>query len=168
MTDRRPSSEAERYGYPERLDQPALRFGAQPLRLVTTVEPPPDETSLPEPVVDVLVVDDSDTFRELLREVVRATPGMTCVGEAASGEAALAEVKRLAPAMVVMDKRMPGLGGIEAARQLSASHPEVVVVLVSVEQPEQALLERSRASVFLHKQKLNSRVLRELWERHRR
>jgi DNA-binding NarL/FixJ family response regulator len=69
--------------------------------------------------------------------------------------------------MVVMDKRMPGLGGIEAARQLSVSHPQVVVVLVSVEQPEQALLERSRAAAFLHKQKLNSRVLRELWEQHR-
>jgi two-component system invasion response regulator UvrY len=134
---------------------------------VTTVEPPPDETSFPEPVVDVLVVDDSDTFRELLREVVLATPGMACVGEAASGEAALAEVERLAPAMVVMDKRMPGLGGIEAARQLSAGHPEIVVVLVSVEEPEQALLDRSRAAAFLHKQKLNSRVLRELWEEHK-
>jgi DNA-binding NarL/FixJ family response regulator len=115
--------------------------------------------------VGVLVVDDSEPFRALLRELVLASPGMTCVEEAASGEAAVDAVKRLSPQMVVMDKRMPGMGGVAAARRIRALDPTIVVVLVSVETPEEQVLEASGADAFLHKQRLSARVLAEAWER---
>jgi two-component system, NarL family, invasion response regulator UvrY len=111
----------------------------------------------------VLVVDDQRLFRDVLRDVVLATPGMTLVGEAASGEAAVDAVEELSPRMVIMDKRMPGIGGIEAARLIRARRPEIVVVLVSVEVPDPEVLEESGAVAFLHKRELSPRALADAW-----
>jgi DNA-binding NarL/FixJ family response regulator len=113
--------------------------------------------------VRVLVVDDQPVFREAMRDVILATPGMTPAGEADSGEAAVAAVEQLAPRLVIMDKRMPGIGGVEAARRIRAGRPDVVVVLVSVEAPDQEMLEASGASAFLNKRELSPRRLAELW-----
>jgi DNA-binding NarL/FixJ family response regulator len=124
-----------------------------------TAGPPGDEGL----TVRVLVVDDQAVFRDVLRDVVRATPGMNLVGDAASGEEAIAAVQALAPRLVVMDKRMPGIGGVEASRVIRARFPDVVVVLVSVEQPTSEMLEASRAVAFLPKRQLSPHVLSELW-----
>jgi DNA-binding NarL/FixJ family response regulator len=114
--------------------------------------------------VRVLVADDQLVFREAMREVILATRGMTLVGEADSGEAAVAAVDSLAPRLVIMDKRMPGIGGVEAARRIRALRPEVVVVLVSVEAPDDEILQASGAAAFLSKRQLSPRSLRELWQ----
>jgi DNA-binding NarL/FixJ family response regulator len=111
-------------------------------------------------------VDDNAQFREVLRDVVAAVDGMTCVGEATSGEEALDAVARLAPRLVIMDKRMPGIGGIAAARRMADLHPDVVVVLVSVERPRAEQLEQSAAVAFLDKRRLSPRALTELWRSH--
>jgi two-component system, NarL family, invasion response regulator UvrY len=111
----------------------------------------------------VLVADDHAAFREAVRDVLLATPGMAPVGEVDSGEAAVQAVEELSPRLVIMDKRMAGIGGVEAARRIHARRPDVVVVLVSVEAPDQALLETSGAAVFLNKRQLSPRALTELW-----
>jgi len=111
----------------------------------------------------VLVVDDQAVFRGVASEVVRATPGMTLVGDAASGEEAIVAVEALSPRLVIMDKRMPGIGGIEGARVIRGRYPEVVVVIVSVEQPSAEVLEASGAVAFLPKRELSPRVLAKLW-----
>jgi len=111
----------------------------------------------------VLVVDDQALFRAVMRDVVLATPGMTVAGEAASGEAAVDAVQQLSPRMVIMDKRMPGIGGVEAARLIQARRPQIVVVLVSVENPDAEVLEASGAAAFLHKRRLSPRALTDLW-----
>ena len=67
--------------------------------------------------VTMLVVDDQEPFRDAMRELVAATAGFELVGEAASGEDALAAIGNLSPELVLMDVRMPGIGGIEATRQ---------------------------------------------------
>ena len=118
--------------------------------------------------VEVLIVDDQESFRTALRDLVRATPGMSLVGEAESGEAALDAVEALSPRMVIMDKRMPGMGGVEATRMLTARHPDLVVLLVSVEVPESELMESCGASAFLRKQQLTRRALMEVWRSHGR
>jgi two-component system, NarL family, invasion response regulator UvrY len=117
----------------------------------------------PRPVA-VLIVDDQPTFRKALRDLVNATPGFQLAGEAESGEAALEAVEELAPRMVIMDKRMPGIGGVEATRRITARHPEVVVLLVSVEVPELELLHASGAAAFLRKQQLTTRALIDVWQ----
>lgn len=111
----------------------------------------------------MLVVDDNPQFRAVLRDVIAATAGMTCAGEATSGESAVEVCDALTPDMVVMDKRMPGIGGIEAARRIAARHPDTLVVLVSVETPRPETLEGLDTAVFLEKRRLSPRALAELW-----
>jgi DNA-binding NarL/FixJ family response regulator len=113
----------------------------------------------------VLAVDDQASFREVIREVVGAADGFELVGEAASGEAALAAVARLKPRLVIMDKRMPGMGGVEASRVLTEQHPGMVVLIASVEDPESHIA-RASGAAFVRKQELSPRVLRELWQRY--
>jgi two-component system invasion response regulator UvrY len=116
--------------------------------------------------VSVLVVDDQDLFRAVMRDVVEATPGMTLAGEAASGEAAVDALDELSPELVIIDKRMPGIGGIEAARRIRARRPDIVVVLVSVESPSPEALEESGGAAFLNKRELSPRALTALWQSH--
>jgi CheY-like chemotaxis protein len=118
--------------------------------------------------VRVLIVDDQDYFRDVLRELVTATPGFAVAAEAASGEDALDATAALSPDLVVMDVRMPGLGGIDAARALMARLPDILVLLVSAQElPERPLTDSSgRAMLFAHKQDLRGALLREIWDRH--
>lgn len=114
--------------------------------------------------VTVLVVDDQAVFRGVLRELVAATEGFALVGEAASGEAALEAASELSPRMVVMDKRMPGMGGFEASRVLTDRHPELVVLLISVEEaPDPSVLRSSGAAAYVRKHTLTPAVLRNAW-----
>jgi two-component system, NarL family, invasion response regulator UvrY len=71
-----------------------------------------------DPAVGVLAVDDDPGFLEVAREVIRATPGFETVGVAATGEAAVSLAWMLRLQLVLMDVRMPGIGGIEAARRI--------------------------------------------------
>jgi DNA-binding NarL/FixJ family response regulator len=113
--------------------------------------------------VGVLVVDDQAWFREVVRDVVEATDGFRLVGEADSGEAAIDAADRLAPGLVIMDKRMPGMGGIEACRTITERHPEAVVMICSVEDPDAELASDCAAAVFVAKWQLSTRLLREIW-----
>jgi two-component system invasion response regulator UvrY len=116
--------------------------------------------------VRVLVVDDQDPFRQVLCQVVGAVGGMVVVGEARSGEEALRAADELVPQLVVMDVRMPGMGGIEAARRLTAQHPDAVVLLVSIDEFDENGIGGSGAAAFMRKQQLSPRVLREAWRTH--
>ncbi len=78
--------------------------------------------------VRVLVVDDSQVFRDAAAEVVAATPGFELVAEAESGEGAIAIAELLHPDLVLIDVRMPGLGGIESARRIRDGAGEARVV----------------------------------------
>ena len=116
--------------------------------------------------VRVLIVDDQDYFRAVLRELVTATPGFAVAAEAASGEDALDATGALSPDLVLMDVRMPGLGGIDAARALMARFPDVLVLLVSAQELERPLTDSSgRTMLFAHKQDLRGALLREIWDR---
>jgi CheY-like chemotaxis protein len=121
--------------------------------------------SLPgEADVRVLIVDDHDFFRGVLRELVDATPGFAVVGEAASGEDALPAVGALAAQYLLMDVRMPGTGGIEVARALLELHPELVVLLVSAQDlPESPPWFSGRAVFLAPKRDLCATLLREVW-----
>ena len=58
--------------------------------------------------------------------------GLQVVGEACTGEEALLKVRELKPDVVLMDVKMPGIGGLEATRKLMRSHPDIKVVAVTV------------------------------------
>jgi two-component system, NarL family, invasion response regulator UvrY len=82
--------------------------------------------------VGVLTVDDNALYRRVIARVVASTPGFDCVGEAQSGEDAVTLVAALGAELVLMDVRMPGIGGIEAARRIiEQGAGRVAVVLMS-------------------------------------
>jgi DNA-binding NarL/FixJ family response regulator len=120
------------------------------------------------PVVRVLTVDDHALFRSVARDVVDATPGFETVGEAVDGEQALTEVARLAPDLVLLDVRMPGLDGVDVALRLRRSHPAALIVLMSVDEatdlPTAARLDDGVRLV--RKQDFGSRLLQRLWSEH--
>ena len=138
---------------------------AQPVAPLMTLGPHPSTTRS----VRVLTVDDQVLFRRVAQDVIDATPGFEMVGEAASGEVALEAVERLAPDLVLLDVRMPGINGIEVARRLAAKHPEVVVVLISIEEqidvPSAAQFE---TIPLVRKQEFGPRLLKKLWAEHGR
>ncbi|WP_028245298.1 response regulator [Pseudoclavibacter soli] len=72
------------------------------------------------PATSVLLVDDQDLFRAGLAMVIDAQPDFTVIGQASDGQAAIASVARLHPALVLMDIRMPGIDGIETTRRIIA------------------------------------------------
>lgn len=119
-------------------------------------------------VVKVLTVDDQVVFREAARDVISATAGFESVGDAGSGEEALAEVERLRPELVLLDVRMPGCGGFEAARRITAAHPETVVVLISIEDSQEFSEDArtSGAAALVRKQDFGPALLRSIWEDH--
>jgi len=76
----------------------------------------------------VLIVDDETLARERLRRLLDDIEGVTTVGEAADGEAALNACGELRPDVILLDIRMPGLDGISTARQLAEMpHPPAVI-----------------------------------------
>jgi two-component system invasion response regulator UvrY len=118
--------------------------------------------------VRVLTVDDQESFRGVARDVIDATPGFEFAGEAESGEEGLRAVDRLAPQLVLLDVRMPGIDGIEVARRLRASHPEMLVVLISLEDPIDipSAAELGAAVPLVRKQDFGPSLLRRLWREH--
>ena len=82
-------------------------------------------------MIRVLLVDDHRLVRASLRSVLDGADGVEVAGEAASGEEALAAVERLEPQLVLCDVRMPGLDGIELARQARRRYPGLNVLLVT-------------------------------------
>ncbi len=91
-------------------------------------------------MISILIVDDHAVVREGLRAFLELQDGMQVVGEAADGEAALAEAERLQPDVILMDLVMPRLDGVEAMRALRSRVPRArVVVLTSFLDDERLL-----------------------------
>jgi DNA-binding NarL/FixJ family response regulator len=88
-----------------------------------------DELALAD--VRVLIVDDHDLFRTGLRNLLEDA-GVQIVGEASAGQEALNIVRELAPDVVVMDLNMPGMGGVEATRHISTIAPLTRVVMLTI------------------------------------
>jgi DNA-binding NarL/FixJ family response regulator len=81
--------------------------------------------------IRVLLVDDQELIRYGFRLILDATPGMIVVGEASDGAQAVGAVARLQPDVVVMDIRMPGVGGIEATQRITSLRPDTRVLVLT-------------------------------------
>ena len=97
------------------------------------------------PLIRVVVVDDHALFRRGLENVLSSEPDLEVVGEAGDGLEALEVCAALAPDVVLMDVRMPGASGIEAARKIREARPETRVVMLTVSDDEGDLFEAVRA-----------------------
>ncbi|MGY1746098.1 response regulator [Blastococcus sp. SYSU D00695] len=103
--------------------------------------------------ISVVLVDDQSMIRTGLRMVLAAEPDIEVVGEAADGAEGVAVVTRLRPDVVLLDVRMPGVDGLEAARRIiGAGLPTRVVVLTTFDEDEYvAAALRAGVSGFLLK-----------------
>jgi DNA-binding NarL/FixJ family response regulator len=86
-------------------------------------------------------------------------------GEAHSGELAVLAAQRLQPDVVLMDVRMPGIGGIAAAARIKADRPSTLVVLISSLHPEDLPLPQGDRAMdaIIWKSRLVPRLLDETW-----
>ena len=82
-------------------------------------------------MIRIVVVDDHPVVREGLTAVLSDEPEFKVVGQAESGEAALAAVLRLMPTIVVMDMQLPGISGIETCQRLRRRSPSTKVVILA-------------------------------------
>ena len=117
--------------------------------------------------VGVLLVDDQAPFLVAARRLVDSTPGFESVGEATSGECAVRLAATLRPDLVLMDVRMPGLGGLAAARCITMARSASAVVLVSAD-PQDVPVAAAKgcgAMAVISKQHLRPSSLTALWER---
>jgi DNA-binding NarL/FixJ family response regulator len=101
----------------------------------------------------VLVVDDHDLVRTGITRMLADIEGLQVVGQAQSGEESLLKTRELKPDVVLMDVRMPGIGGLEATRKLIRSHPDLKVVAVTAceEDPFPTRLLQAGAAGYLTK-----------------
>ncbi len=81
--------------------------------------------------IRVLVVDDHPVVREGLRAVLALRPDCAVVGEATDGEAALASYERTRPDVVIMDLRLPGMGGAQAIATLCRRDPRARIIALT-------------------------------------
>ena len=93
----------------------------------------------------VVVVDDQDLVRAGLAHILDGEPDLEVVAQAGDGMAALGEVRRTSPDVVLMDIRMPVLDGISATRRLLADHPQVRVVILTTFDLDEYVYEALRA-----------------------
>jgi len=101
----------------------------------------------------ILIVDDHEVVREGVKRVLEGEDRFEVCGEAADGPAAIQEADRLKPDLVVMDLRIPGLDGLQATRRILATHPQIRVLVFTIEETEQMAQEALRAGAkgFLSK-----------------
>jgi len=83
-------------------------------------------------VIKVLIVDDHQVVREGLRRMFTAEKDIRVVGEAGSGEDAILKAIALAPDVITMDLKMPGMDGIAATREIRQRAPECNVMMLTL------------------------------------
>jgi two-component system, NarL family, response regulator DevR len=82
-------------------------------------------------VIRLLIVDDHEVVREGLKSILASEPDLEVVGEASDANELETLVETTHPDVVLLDARLPGVGGAEACRRLSQNHPDVDVIIVS-------------------------------------
>ena len=82
-------------------------------------------------MINVLLVDDHDLVRTGVRKILEETNGIKVVGEASNGEDAVKICRKLNPNVVLMDVRMPGIGGFEATRKLVRQDPDLKILVLT-------------------------------------
>ena len=95
--------------------------------------------------IRILVADDHALFREGLRALFGSVSDAEVVGEASTGEEAVARAAELSPDVVLMDIQMPGTSGIEATRRITSRDPRVGVIVVTMFDDDGSIFAAMRA-----------------------
>jgi DNA-binding NarL/FixJ family response regulator len=118
--------------------------------------------SLPEQaVIKVAIIEDQVKFRQCLEVLIDGTEGFQCAGAFRSMEEALDKISRDPPDVVLADIGLPGMSGIEGVRVLSASHPGLQVLMLTVYDDDERIFDALCAGAcgYLLKKTPPSRLL---------
>ena len=104
-------------------------------------------------MIRIILADDHTVVRKGLRMLLETQPDFTVVSDAADGRETVAMAEQYLPDVIVMDVAMPGMNGIEAARQISVKHPQIAIVFLSMHLDEAYVLKalKSGARAYLLK-----------------
>jgi DNA-binding NarL/FixJ family response regulator len=95
--------------------------------------------------IRVLLVDDQQIVRQGLATILKYAPGIEVAGEAGDGEEAIQLAEELVPDVVLMDLKMPRLGGIPATRRICAAQPDVHVIILTTYDADDMVFEGIKA-----------------------
>ena len=95
--------------------------------------------------IKVFICDDHDILRKGLRSLLSTVPDLDVVGEAADGETAIDMINELKPHVILMDLLMPGIGGVEAIRQLRKNNHDARVLVLSSSHEDELVVSSIRA-----------------------
>ena len=95
--------------------------------------------------IRVMLVDDHALMRKGVASLLAAFPDIEVVGEADNGAVAVARVAELMPDLVLMDIQMPVMDGIEATRRITAEHPYLKIVMLTVAEEDRNLFDAIKA-----------------------
>ena len=111
----------------------------------------------------MLIADDSPAFRGVARQVIELSPGFELVGTAATSEEAVELTRGLRPDLVLMDVRMPTMGGLDAARTLAADCGARIVLISSGEREDTPGISATDLP-YMAKTSFAPGVLQALWD----
>jgi len=116
--------------------------------------------------VRVLVVDDSEVFQQVMSQVVAQTPGFEVVRLASSGHEALDLLAHVPIHLVLLDRHMPEMDGIETAHRIHERHPDIVTLILTATPPHTSA--RVRSLAIEDKRNLSPEWLAAYWQRRTR
>lgn len=116
--------------------------------------------------ITIVLADDHQVVRQGLRALLQAEPGLSVIGEAADGLRVADIVQELEPDVLVVDLMMPGLGGLDATRQVAKRSPATRVVILTMHASEAYVIEslRSGACAYVLKDAGASELVRAIRE----
>lgn len=85
-----------------------------------------------QPSCRILIIDDHEHAREGIRTIIEQDAHFTIIAEGSSGEEAIKLTQQYMPDLILMDIQMPGIGGLEATKQLKSSFPYIKIIMVTV------------------------------------
>jgi DNA-binding NarL/FixJ family response regulator len=110
-----------------------------------------------EAMIRIFIVDDHPVMRKVLRSLLEREPDLTVCGEAATAQAALVHADQSEPDLVLIDVSLPGMSGIELARELKARHPNLPLAMFSGHNTESHVDQAFQAGVsgYILKERAN-------------
>jgi len=117
-------------------------------------------------MITVAIVEDNDTVRQTLSELIDGAPTFKCVCTCATAKEAMAELPRLRPDVALMDIHLPGESGISCTARLKASMPELQVIILTVYKDTELIFRalKAGASGYLLKRAPTDEILRAIAE----
>ncbi len=120
-------------------------------------------------MIKVAIVEDDARFRKSLRRVIESKPGLTCIAEYPTGAAAIEQIPRDLPDVVLMDLNLPDSSGAEVTARLKPLLPNLSVVVLTVYNDAEHIFKALRAGAggYLLKQATATEILEAIAEAHR-